>query len=240
VEEITCVTENDGMKKVLGLFGLFCAVGGVAGGAIAFQQMTRLPKWYTDNAVGPTPAPQADAAARAVEQKLKMLKNPETTVNLSNQELNDIVTATIGEVARQSQIPDAVRGMNAQVTDGKVKAGAVIDFAQLRSAELKNGKQQAMINTLAKLPGVGDRQLYVGIESTPTVQDGKFELDPNTRVQIGDLSLTLTDAAKYTGVTPERLQASINKAIPLAMSGVALQDVTVDQENLVLRSGAAK
>jgi hypothetical protein len=228
------------MKKVLGLFGLVCAVGGVAGAAIAFQQMTRLPKWYTENAVTPTPTPQSDAAARLVEQKLKALKTPETTVSLSNQELNDIVTATIGEVARQSQIPDAVRGMNAQVTDGKVKAGAVIDFAQLRSAELQNGKQQAIVATLAKLPGVGDRQLYVGIESQPTVKDGKFELDPNTRVQIGDLSLTLADAAKYTGVTPERLQASINKAIPLAMSGVALEDVMVDQENLVLRSGAAK
>ncbi len=228
------------MKKVLGLLGLFCAVGGVAGGAIAFQQMTRLPKWYTDNAVTPPPTPQADAAARLVEQKLKALKNPETTVNLSNQELNDIVTATIGEVARQSQIPDAVRGMNAQVTDGKVKAGAVIDFAQLRSAELKNGKQQALVNTLAKLPGVGDRQLYVGIESVPTVKDGKFELDPNTRVQIGDLSLTLADAAKYTGVTPERLQATINQAIPLAMSGVALEEVKVDAQNLVLRSGAAQ
>jgi hypothetical protein len=228
------------MKKVLGLFGLLCAVGGVAGAAIAFQQMTRLPKWYTENSVTPTPTPQADAAARLVEQKLKALKNPETTVSLSNQELNDIVTATIGEVAKQSQIPDAIRGMNAQVTDGKVKAGAVIDFAQLRSAELKNAKQQAIVATLAKLPGVGDRQLYVGIESQPTVKDGKFELDPNTRVQIGELSLTLADAAKYTGVTPERLQASINKAIPLAMSGVALEDVKVDQENLVLRSGAAK
>ncbi len=227
------------MKKVLGLVGLFCAVGGIAGGAIAYQQMTRLPKWYTENSVTPPP-PQADAAARQVEQKLKTLKNPETTVSLSNQELNDIVTATIAEVARQSQIPDAVRGMNAQVADGKVKAGAVIDFAQLQSAALKNGKQQAIIATLAKLPGVGDRQLYVGIESTPTVQDGKFELDPNTRIQIGDLSLTLADAAKYTGVTPDRLQASINQAIPLAMSGVALADVTVDQENLVLRSGAAK
>ncbi len=228
------------MKKVLGLFGLFCAVGGVAGGAIAYQQMTRLPKWYTANSVTPPPTPQADTAVRLVEQKLKTLKNPETTVSLSNQELNDIVTATMVEVARQSQIPEVVRGMNAQLVDGKVKAGAVIDFAQLQSAELKNGKQQAIVSTLAKLPGVGDRQLYVGIESIPTVKDGKFELDPNTRVQIGDLSLTLADAAKYTGVTPERLQASINKAIPLAMSGVALADVTVDQENLVLRSGTAK
>jgi hypothetical protein len=228
------------MKKVLGMFGLFCAVGGLAGGAIAWQQFTRLPKWYTENQLPAPPPGQSDAAARAVEQKLKALKTPETTVNLSNQELNDIVTATIGEVARQSQVPEAVRGMNAQLVDGKVKAGAVIDFAQLRSAELKNGKQQAMIATLAKLPGVGDRQLYVGIESTPTVRDGKFELDPNTRIQIGDLSLTLADAAKYTGVTPDRLQASINKAIPLAMSGVALEDASIVKGTLLLRSGVAR
>jgi hypothetical protein len=223
------------MKKIIGLLGL-CTLVGVGGGAIAWQQMTRLPSWYESDA---KPIDNGDrlAAARQVEQKLKSLQNPDTTVSLNNQELNALVGATLEEVSRQAQVPDAVRSIKAEMVEGKLKAGAVIDFAQLRSAELKNGKQTAVLNTLAKLPGVADRQIYVGISSSPTVLDGKFELDPQTQLQIGDLQMSLADAAKYTGVSPDRLQNAINRAIPVAMSGVALQDVKLDNQELVLRSG---
>jgi D-alanyl-D-alanine carboxypeptidase len=224
------------MKKIVGLLGLVTVLGGAAGGAIAWKQMTRLPNWYESDAKS-TGARDRTAAARQVEQKLKGLQNPGTTVSLSSQELDALVGATLEEVSRQAQVPDAVRGIKAEMVDGKLKAGAVIDFAQLRSAEVKTGKQTAVLNTLAKLPGVADRQIYVGIASAPTVVDGKFELDPQTQVQIGDLQLSLADAAKYTGVSPDQLQNAINRAIPVAMSGVALADVKLDNEALVLRSG---
>jgi hypothetical protein len=107
----------------------------------------------------------------------------------------------------------------------------------LTTSEQPTAKQQAVINTLKRLPGVGDRPLYIGIESVPTVRNGRFELDPQTKVQLGNLSLSLDEAAKYTGVPPQRLQAEINRAIPIAMSGVALKDVNIQDQNLVLRSG---
>jgi hypothetical protein len=225
------------MRKVVGILGLLSLTGGLVGGAIAWQQATSLPTWYTENKVAPPTVDRATQSARRVEQKLKTLQNPQTTVTLSSQEISDMVTAVIGEASRQSQVPEAIRGVNAQLEDGKVKAGAVIDFGQLTTSEQPTAKQQAVINTLKRLPGVGDRPLYIGIESVPTVRNGRFELDPQTKVQLGNLSLSLDEAAKYTGVPPQRLQAEINRAIPIAMSGVALKDVNIQDQNLVLRSG---
>ncbi|MBE9030391.1 hypothetical protein IQ266_11675 [filamentous cyanobacterium LEGE 11480] len=228
------------MKKLIGFLGLLCIGGGVAGAAVAWQQVTSLPSWYTDNAVAPPNPDTTEQSARRVEQKLKSLRNPATTVKLNNQEISDMVAATVTEVNRQAQLPDVIRGVNAELAEGKVKAGAVIDFAQLDSSQLTNEKQQKIAKTLKRLPGVGDRQLYVGIESVPTVRNGRFEIDPTTRVQIGNLSLSLDEAAKYVGVAPSKLQADINRAIPMVMSDVALQDVNIQDQNLVIRSGAAR
>ncbi len=226
------------MNKTVGFLGLFGLAGGLVGGAIGWQQVTSLPNWYTENrSVAPPEADTADQSARRVEQKLKTLQNPQTTVTLSNREINDIVTAVVDESSRQSQIPEAVRGVNAQLVNGKVKAGAVIDFGRLEASDLTTQKQQTVMTTLKRLPGISDRQLYIGIESIPTVRNGRFELDPQTRLQIGNLSLSLDEAAKYTGIRPERLQAEINRAIPIAMSDVTLKEVNIQNDNLVLQSG---
>lgn len=225
------------MNRAVGFLGLFGLVGVFAGGAIGWQQATSLPNWYTEDSVAPPEADTVYQSARRVEQKLKTLQNPQTTVTLNSREISDMVTAVVSESNRQSQIPEAVRGVNAQLADGKVKAGAVIDFGKLQASDLTNQKQQTIVTTLKRLPGISDRQLYIGIESIPTVRNGRFELDPQTRLQIGNLSLSLDEAAKYTGIQPQRLQAEVNRAIPIAMSDVRLQEVNIQNNTLVLQSG---
>ncbi len=244
------------MMKRLGLLGLLMLGGCFIGGAIAWTQLTSLPSGYSDNQIdanAPRPDPSvARQAAQQVEQKLQTLRNPATTVTLGQQEINDVVTATIDSVGRKASITQAIRGVNTELTNGKLKAGAVIDFGKLQStataatsagdgtAPNTEPSTEASIvgQVLTRLPKLGNQSVYIGIEGTPKISDGQVQLDPSTRVTIGKLSLSLQDVANYVGVPPEKLQQELNQAIPLAVTNLPVQDINVTDQNLVIRSNS--
>jgi hypothetical protein len=250
------------MMKRLGLLGLLMLGGCFVGGAIAWTQLTSLPSGYSDNQVdvnAPRPDPSiARQSAQQVEQKLQTLRNPATTVTLGQQEINDVVTATIDSVGRKASITQAIRGVNTELTNGKLKAGAVIDFGKLQStataatSAVSSAKPSAepgaepsaepsiVGQVLNRLPKLGNQSVYIGIEGTPKISDGQFQLDPSTRVTIGKLSLSLQDVANYVGVPPEKLQQELNQAIPLAVTNLPVQDINVTDQNLVIRSTNGK
>jgi hypothetical protein len=189
------------------------------------------------------PDPTGEAARQSalqVAEKLKSLRNPQTTVTLDQQEINDVVTATIDQVSRKASIPQAIRGVNTELSNGKLKAGAVVDFSKVQASELSGGEKQVLVEALKRLPGLGDREVYVGIESAPQIRNGQVQLDPSTQVKIGAISLSLKDVANYVGVTPDQLQAEINKALPIALADLPVQDVNVSDRQLVIRSSEAK
>jgi hypothetical protein len=232
------------MKRRLGFLGLFLLGGVLVGGAIAWNQATRLPQWYTQNQLNrPDPTAQqftARESALQVAEKLKSLRNPQTTITLDQQEINDVVTATIDQVSQKANIPQAIRGVNTELENGKLKAGAVIDFSKVQSGELSGQQQQVLAETIKRVPGLGDREVYVGIESTPQIRNGQVQLDPDTKVRIGAISLSLKDMANYVGVTPEQLQTEINQALPIVLADLPVQDVNVSDRQLVIRSSEAK
>jgi hypothetical protein len=226
--------------KRLGLLGL-CLVGGVlGGGAIAWSQATRLPAWYTANQTATSDPATARQAAKDVEAKLQSLRNPQASVKLDQQEINDVVTATIDTVSRQANIPEAIKGVNTEITDGKLKAGAVIDFKKLQSADLSQPKKMILAEGLKQVPGLGDREVYVGIEGSPKISNGQVRLDPDTKLKVGEISVSLKDMANYVGVTPAQLEAEINKALPIALSGLPVDDVNLSDKSLIIRGTEAK
>jgi hypothetical protein len=226
--------------KRWGLVGLLIVGGGLIGGAIAWNQATHLPQWYTANQMIPPNPTSARQSAQQVEQKLQALQTPQTTISLDEQEINDVVTATIDRVSRQAQIPEVVRGVNTQLVNGQLKAGAVIDFAKLSAGENAGNKQMMLAEALKRVPGLADREVYIGIESTPQIRNGQVQLDPNTKVKVGSLSLSLQDMANYLGVTPEKLQQELNQALPIALSNLPVDEVNVVDQNLILHSPNAK
>jgi hypothetical protein len=220
--------------KRLGLFALFMIAGLIAGGVVAWSQATRLPLIPIATTSDVTTAAQN---AAKVSQKLRQLQTPATTVTLSQQEVSDVVTSTIDELSRQAHMPEAIRGVNTELIDGKLKAGAIIDLSKLPATEQSGKRRNMLTKVLQRLPGMGDRPIYVGIESTPKITNGQVQLDANTQFKVGAISLSLEDMAKYMGMTPAQLQADLNKALPIG--DLPLDAIDITDRQLILQSPSA-
>jgi hypothetical protein len=220
--------------KRLGIFALFIIAGLITGGWVAWNQATRLPSTTIMATADPTSAAQN---ADQVAQKLRQLQTPATTVTLSQQEVSDVVTTTIDELSRQAHMPEAIRGVNTELIDGKLKAGAIIDLSKLPATNESGRRRNMLTKVLQRLPGMGDRPIYVGIESKPKISNGQVELDADTQFKVGAISLSLQDMAKYVGVTPAQLQVELNKALPIG--DLPLDAIDITDRQLVLRSSTA-
>jgi hypothetical protein len=225
--------------KRLGLFLLFIIAGSITGGMLAWNQATRLPSTTTATTADMKTSDVTTAAQNAaqVSQKLRQLQTPATTVILSQQEVSDVVTSTIDELSRQAHMPEAIRGVNTELIDGKLKAGAIIDLSKLPTTEQSGKSRNILTKVLQRLPGMGDRPIYVGIESTPKISNGQVQLDANTQFKVGAINLSLEDMAKYVGMTPAQLQADLNKALPIG--DLPLDAVSITDRQLILQSPSA-
>jgi hypothetical protein len=221
-----------------GLLLLLVLTGVVVGGAIAWHQVTELPQWYRAQSVPTTQPATIPQRAYQVEQKLKTLYQPQTTVTLSQQEVNDLVTATIDAVGRQARVTPAIKGINTEFDGDQLKAGAVVNLAVLQSGQLSRPQKLLLSQAIERVPGLVDRDVYIGLRSRPKLVHGSVQLDPSTTVQVGNLSLSLQDVAGYLGTTPEQLQAKINQALPMALSGLPVDQIDLQDDQLVLRSSS--
>jgi hypothetical protein len=219
--------------KRLGIIMVLLAMSLLAGAGIAWYQVTQLPSWYRPTA----PTLASPAHHSQVNQKLQALYGPNATVSLTSQEVNDVVTATLVQVGQDARVPNAIKGVHTELKDGQLKAEAVVDLAQLQEGKFAQAEQAVLSKVLAKLPGLRDREVYIGLETSPQVVNGQVKLDRATRVKVGNVSLSLEDVAQQLGVSPAELEQGLNKALPLALSGLPVQDLTVQAGNLVLKSG---
>jgi hypothetical protein len=219
--------------KRLGIIAVLIAISLLAGTGIAWYQATQLPSWYSPTAPALTPPPSNSL----VDQKLRTLYGPNATVSLTSQEVNDVVAATLVQVGQDARVPSAIKGVHTELTGGQLKAEAVVDLAQLQTGKFAQAEQTVLANILAKLPGLRDREVYIGLETTPQVVNGQVKLDRATRIRLGNVSLSLQDVSQQLGVSPAELEQGLNKALPLALSGLPVRDLTVQDGNLVLKSG---
>ncbi|MEB3294437.1 MAG: hypothetical protein VKJ24_14865 [Synechococcales bacterium] len=225
------------MKKVALVFTLVIS-SVFAGAAYAYHQATSLPSWYQDTQATPIDPAKLQQNAAQVETKLRSLQTPNQEIRLSQQEINDVVTASVDQAIAQAQLPRAVKGMHTELQENKLKTGAVVDLQELQSSNLSESEQTILGEVLKRIPGINDRTIYIGIESSPRIVKGQMELDPNTKIQIGNLSFSLQEVAQKVGMTPAEVQQEINRLLP-TLQQIPLEQASVENGNLVLRSREA-
>jgi hypothetical protein len=216
-----------------------------------WRQATELPAWYVDqpNRLDPVKT-QADAAA--IEQKIKaQLKaqpenNPKNNgqgntnplsaeVQLSSAELNQLVTAKVMERTNKSAAAQAIRGIDTQIEDDRLKTGAVIDLADIKASE--GSRETTMIQQVTeKFPAIANRKIYIGLEGKPQVVNGRLQFDANTNVQIGQLRFTLPELANRLGIPEATLLEKINLNLPA--SDLTLKEIELREGDAVLRGTA--
>ena len=199
------------MNKKIALIGLLF-LG--ASGAIYYywSQATALPQWYTKEEAS---TEQALKIEDGVSSKSSKVEEKVGEIELDQQALNE----------RKRLLLNATNGINTVIKDDKVEIGTVVDTSEIPVASL-NSTEEALLNQAIKsFPVLKDREVYIGIEGNVAGENGRLQLDDNTKVKVGNVSMKITDVSRMLGVPPEIAKQQLELQLErLNISNVELEN----------------
>jgi hypothetical protein len=223
------------LSMVLGL-----SAGAAAATAFYWNRATALPTWYNtsqaDSAVAQTISTSSGNLLRdklASGHGVRYGDNGRVEISLTEAELTQLLRQGIAQTPQAAPFLPAAESLNATITGDRISGGMVINPADLPTEDLPPQARQALETALNTVSMLGDRPLYVGIEGSPRLDNGRLVLGDDTRLQIGRINLSLADVARLTGISPAQLSEQVNLALPQA--GVTLDGLEFVNGEAVLR-----
>jgi hypothetical protein len=125
---------------------------------------------------------------------------------------------------------EATRAIETQIGDRTINIGLVINTQDLLQANLDPSDRQQLGQFLQIFPQFRERDLYLRLEGQPQVKDNKVRLAPDSRVQIGNLTLTLKELAQKMGLSPAQMTQYLTIDAPLPQ----LQGITIAPDQMTL------
>ncbi|WP_299493801.1 hypothetical protein [Acaryochloris sp. IP29b_bin.137] len=238
------------MLKKIGLVAVLFLLGGGGWLAYTWQQVTYLPDWYTRQSTPETvpstllPA-QVDEPAEiegltfGLQQKVDRVlsttsvQTPE--VQLTAQEFNQFVVTSLPAQARSPQVISAVKAMNTQIEADRLKTGIVVDTSALPLDQLPSEYRATVKGLLQSFPVLQDKEIYVGVEGKPQVQEGKVVLGEDVRLVVGNVRFSYADIRDRINLPPNLLDKPVN----LQLGPLQIEDLNF-QDQMVILKGQAK
>ncbi len=235
-------------KLSIGLF-----VVAIASGAFFYyywRQVTKLPEWYVDQA--PTHQQtinlQDQAAIQTTKQELVNkietdiqqqlasqsrdgLSKGQVEVKLNQQELNDLLVTSIAEKPGSSKLLAAAKGINTTIEDGKIESGVVVNTSEIPVETLGTSERTVLQKVLTTFPSLENRDVYIGIEGQPKLENGQLQFDDNTKIKVGNLSLTLAELSQRLGVPQEKIE----RQLALKLEGFDIRDLELVDNQVVVK-----
>ncbi len=216
-------------KQLIWLVGIAAgvAIGALAATALSVRQVSQVPDWYATEsptvATMPSPTPLSPDV-------FESLITSGTPVELDGQQVNQIVTAAIAQSPEGQALLQ--NGFSTTVEDGKIKGGVVVNLSELPTEGLTEQERTALNRVLAFAPVLGRRGVYLGIEGSPTVQNGKLRLDENMSVKVGNLTLPASVVASQLGLSLNEVESRINAEVEARQ--IELRTVRVEGDRLII------
>ncbi|MFQ4136871.1 hypothetical protein PGN35_011180 [Nodosilinea sp. PGN35] len=219
------------------LIGL--SAGAAAATAFYWNRATALPSWYGNGGADPVAAEVSTSRGDLLRAKLasgqgvRYGDNNRVEISLTEAELTQLLAEGLAQTPQAAPFLPAADTLNATIRGDRVAGGIVVNPADLPTQSLPPQARQALNTALNTVPMLGDRPLYIGIEGSPRVDNGRLVLGNDTRVQIGRVNLSLEDVARLTGLNPAQITERINLALP--QSGLTLDGLEFVNGEAVLR-----
>ena len=177
-----------------------------------------------DTQINPSPRPSGS--------HLK-IQDGEIEITLSEQDVTGLVNSAIFAGVSDSEFAAVVKGTHTEIENGRIESGAVVDLRELPLEELSPEEQAAIAQVFQTFPILKDREVYIGIEGTPKVKNGRIQLDRNTKIKVGNLSMKLSQLSQQTGTPIATLEDKINRALDL--EGIRINRLELTDESLLIR-----
>jgi hypothetical protein len=232
------------MKAKQGLFVVLALLigGAAAAGAAAayyWHRATALPTWYTSSTMTGNLATTVSSSGNLLATKLasgegvQSVNDQQVAITLTEPELNQLIQERLAQSPTIAPLVAASQGVKATIEGDRLQAGMVINPNQIPLDGLSGNAHQSVQDAMAALPMLGDRDLYVGISGSPRVENGRLILGEDTRIQIGNVKLSMAEVARLTGLSPAQLTQQINLALPQA--GITLNGLEFSNGEAILR-----
>ncbi|MDY7013786.1 MAG: hypothetical protein SVX43_09375 [Cyanobacteriota bacterium] len=228
------------MLKKLGIFLVLTVAGGLVLGYYYWRQLTRVPQWYVarENQSAPALENPEDFAhlhankSEIVQKVDRQLRDRNAEAILNEQEVNHLIVTRIAEKPEGQKLLTVVRGINTNIDKDKLEIGAVVNPQNFKdSPRLNESEKKALTRAIEKFPLLENREIYVGLESKPQIQEGRIKIDKNAKLEIGELSFTLQEVADRFGVSAEQLVEKINQNLDV----LPASEVQFEENELLLR-----
>ena len=158
-------------------------------------------------------------------------------VKLNSADINNLVVAKLATSQPTKQVPVGIKGIRTNIKDGKIYTGAMVNLDQL----IRNGKpgnQTAALTKITnKLTFLKGRDVYIGIVGKPTLQGSQIEFAPDTQIKIGNMNFTIAQLAENLGVSPAKLQQTID--LQIQQQNFKVNRINVENNGLAIE-GAKK
>lgn len=209
-------------KIVFKLFGVVL-VGTIAGAYYVWQEAIKVPSEYieasandrSDSQSLPIPPSQIKASADLSKQKIiapieRAKSGQKVNVKLSDRDFNNLVVAKLAISQPSKQVPIGIKGIKTNIKDGKIYTGAMVNLDKLASNGKPGSSTAALGKLTNKLTFLKGRDVYIGIVGKPTISGSQIKFPPDTQIKIGNMNFTIAQLADNLGVSPEKLQQSID------------------------------
>lgn len=213
------------MKKT-GFLLLWMVMGALIGSvfAIAYsvRQATQLPDWYA--------AKTLESSTSAVIPATET--GADSEVVLSSAEVEQLLQEAIAAQSLPLEWQEPAANLSTSVENGRLETGTVVNLADLPLEQLSDRDRNRVEQLLSIVPALNEQQLFIGLESSPQIRDGRLELEGNTTVRVGQLRLPLDVVAQQFGISVDELETQLTES--LESQGVALEQIRIEGDRLYL------
>lgn len=233
--------------------GIGIAVGAFTAVSYYWQQATHLPEWYVNQSNSSRKVIRLvrNRKIRSAEEILNAKlaagesdvinaslpgEASEVEVQLNETELNQLVIGAIAEDPNSRQLITSARGFNTTIQNGAIASGAVINLSEIPTHRLGDNEKAILRRAISTFPSLAEREIYIGIEGQPQVEDGLIKFDDSTMIRLGDISLSVAELSKRLGVSQEEIERRLN--LELRSRQIDISTIELVEDSAVIRGSA--
>lgn len=181
-------------------------------------------------------SPSIQANNNSTEQEISKSKNVE--IELTNQDVNDFVMTAIAKQKSHSQVLANAQSFHTTIQDGRMESGAVVNFADITKNKLAETERTSVGKVLAAFPFLENKEVYIGLSGRPRIENGQLKLEQDTKIKIGNLSLSLSEVSQKLGIPQEKIEQKLNQS--LQAGSLKVNDMELTESKVLLRGSVKK
>lgn len=128
----------------------------------------------------------------------------------------------------------SVKAMNTKIEAGQLQTGIVVDTAALPLDQLPSEYQTTVKGLLQSFPVLQDKEIYVGVEGKPQIQQGKVVLGKEARLVLGNVRFSYADLRDRINLPSDLLDNPVN----LQLGQLQIQDLNFQDQAVILKGQA--